>query len=43
MTLAYALGLIAAFMVGGTFGMLAMAIAKINEPFNPPEDTEEQY
>lgn len=43
MTLAYALGLIAAFMVGGIFGILSMAIVCINKAFNPPENTEEQY
>lgn len=43
MTLAYALSLIAAFMVGGLFGVLSIAIFNLNKPYNPNENSEEHY
>ncbi|WP_287050784.1 hypothetical protein [Shewanella sp. CG18_big_fil_WC_8_21_14_2_50_42_11] len=39
MTLAYSLGLIAAFMIGGIFGVLSIAIFNINKP----DYTEEEH
>lgn len=41
MTLAYALSLIASFMVGGLFGVISIAIFNLNKPYHPDENQEE--